>query len=274
MTDEEVRRLCDFLYRRTGILLADSKRYFIDRRLAERIAATDSRSFQDYFATLRADADREVEYLINSFTVNETYFYREDHQFRCLTASLLGRLLPRKRPGDPLRIWSVPCSTGEEPYSIAIWLLENWDKVDTYGIEIIGSDIDTGVLHAAEAAIYGERALMRLPNDLVRRYFEDLGAGRYRLLPALASSIQFTRANIIDARQTGLHRGFDVIFCRNILMYFDDSSRRVAAENLYESLVPGGYICLGHTESMSRISSLFDVCRFDDAIVYQRPERG
>ena len=274
MTDEEVRRLCDFLYRRTGILLADSKRYFIDRRLAERIAATDSTSFQDYFATLRADADREVEYLINSFTVNETYFYREDHQFRCLTASLLGRLLPRKRPGDPLRIWSVPCSTGEEPYSIAIWLLENWDQVDTYGIEIIGSDIDTGVLQAAEAAIYGERALMRLPGDLVRRYFEELGDGRYRLLPALASSIQFTRANIIDARQTGLHRGFDVIFCRNILMYFDDSSRRVAAENLYESLVPGGYICLGHTESMSRISSLFDVCRFDDAIVYQRPERG
>ena len=274
MTDEEVRRLCDFLYRRTGILLADSKRYFIDRRLAERIAATDSTSFQDYFATLRADADREVEYLINSFTVNETYFYREDHQFRCLTASLLGRLLPRKRPGDPLRIWSVPCSTGEEPYSIAIWLLENWDQVDTYGIEIIGSDIDTGVLQSAEAAIYGERALMRLPGDLVRRYFEELGDGRYRLLPALASSIQFTRANIIDARQTGLHRGFDVIFCRNILMYFDDSSRRVAAENLYESLVPGGYICLGHTESMSRISSLFDVCRFDDAIVYQRPERG
>jgi chemotaxis protein methyltransferase CheR len=274
VTDDEVRRLCDFLYRQTGILLADSKRYFIDRRLAERIAATDSRSFQDYFATLRADADREVEYLINSFTVNETYFYREDHQFRCLTSSLLGRLLPRKRPGDPLRIWSVPCSTGEEPYSIAIWLLENWDKVDTYGIEIIGSDIDTGVLQAAEAAIYGERALMRLPEDLVRRYFEEVGDGRYRLLPALASSIQFTRANIIDARQTGLHRGFDVIFCRNILMYFDDASRRVAAENLYESLVPGGYICLGHTESMSRISSLFDVCRFDDAIVYQRPERG
>ena len=271
MTDEEVRRLCDFLYRRTGILLADSKRYFIDRRLAERIAATDSTSFQDYFATLRADADREVEYLINSFTVNETYFYREDHQFRCLTASLLGRLLPRKRPGDPLRIWSVPCSTGEEPYSIAIWLLENWDQVDTYGIEIIGSDIDTGVLHAAETAIYGERALMRLPEDLVRRYFEELGDGRYRLLPALASSIQFTRANIIDARQTGLHRGFDVIFCRNILMYFDDSSRRVAAENLYENLAPGGFVCLGHTESMSRISPLFDVRRYKDAIVYQRP---
>jgi chemotaxis protein methyltransferase CheR len=274
VTDEEVRRLCDFLYRQTGILLADTKRYFIDRRLAERIAATESTSFQDYFTALRADADHEVEHLINSFTVNETYFYREDHQFRCLTSSLLSRLLSRKPPGDPLRIWSVPCSTGEEPYSIAIWLLENWDQVDTYGIEIIGSDIDTGVLQAAEAAIYGERALMRLPGDLVRRYFEELGDGRYRLMPALASSIQFTRANIIDARQTGLHRGFDVIFCRNILMYFDDSSRRVAAENLYESLVPGGYICLGHTESMSRISSLFDVCRFDDAIVYQRPERG
>jgi chemotaxis protein methyltransferase CheR len=274
VTDEEVRRLCDFLYRQTGILLADNKRYFIDRRLAERIAATGSTSFQDYYAMLRADADREVEHLINSFTVNETYFYREDHQFRCLTSSLLGRLIAKKQQGDPIRIWSVPCSTGEEPYSIAIWLLENWDKVDTYGIEIIGSDIDTRVLRAAEAAIYGERALMRLGKDLIRRYFEGLGEGRFRLSPALSSSIQFTRANIIDARQTALHHGFDVIFCRNILMYFDDASRRMAAENLYESLVPGGYICLGHTESMSRISALFDVCRFDEAIVYQRPEKG
>ena len=177
VTDDEVRRLCDFLYRQTGILLGDNKRYFIDRRLAERIAATDSASFQEYFATLRANADREVEHLINSFTVNETYFYREDHQFRCLTSSLLGQLAPKKRPGEPIRIWSVPCSTGEEPYSIAIWLLENWDKVDTYGIEIVGSDIDTTVLQAAEKAIYGERALMRLSKELIGRYFEEIGEG-------------------------------------------------------------------------------------------------
>jgi chemotaxis protein methyltransferase CheR len=271
VTDEEVRRLCEFVYRKTGMMFAEEKRYYINRRLAERMAATESTSFQVYFATLRADADNEIEHLINSFTVNETYFYREDHQFRCLTSTLLEVIAPKKKAGEPVRIWSVPCSTGEEPYSIAIWLLENWDKVDKYEIEIVGSDIDTTALRAAESGLYGERSLMRLSKALISRYFTRLDDGRYRILPDLSDTIQFTRANIVDSAQTGVHRHFDVIFCRNILMYFDDTSRRLAAENLYESLLPGGFMCLGHTESMSRITSLFDVCRFSDAIVYRRP---
>jgi chemotaxis protein methyltransferase CheR len=235
------------------------------------MAATDCASFQLYFATLRANAENEIEHLINSFTVNETYFYREEHQFRCMTSTLLEVIAAKKKPGDSIRIWSIPCSTGEEPYSIAIWLLENWERVDKYEIEIIGSDIDTTALRAAETGMYGERSLMRLSQDLIGRYFEKCADGRYRILPALSGSLQFTRANIVDSGQTGSHRNFDIIFCRNILMYFDDTSRRMAAENLFESLVPGGFICLGHTESMSRISPLFDVCRFSDAIVYRRP---
>jgi len=271
VTDDEVRRLCEFLYRKTGMMFAEEKRYYINRRLAERMAATESTSFPVYFATLRADSGNEIEHLINSFTVNETYFYREDHQFRCLTSTLLEVIAPKKKAGEPIRIWSVPCSTGEEPYSIAIWLLENWDKVDRYEIEIVGSDIDTTALRAAETGTYGERSLIRLSKDLVTRYFTRLDDGRYRILPELTSTIQFTRANIVDSAQTGVHQNFDVIFCRNILMYFDDTSRRLAAENLYESLRPGGFMCLGHTESMSRITSLFDVCRFSDAVVYRRP---
>ena len=271
VSQDDVRRLCEFLYRRTGMLFADSKRYYIDRRLAERIAATGSGSFQSYFAVLRADAGHEIEHLVNAFTVNETYFNREEHQLRCMTSNLLGEITGRKKSGESIRIWSIPCSTGEEPYSIAIWLLENWDKVDKYEIEIVGSDIDTTALRAAESGIYSERSLMRLSKDLISRYFTRLDDGRYRILPDLSDTIQFTRANIVDSAQTGVHRNFDVIFCRNILMYFDDTSRRLAAENLYESLLPGGFMCLGHTESMSRITSLFDVCRFSDAIVYRRP---
>jgi chemotaxis protein methyltransferase CheR len=272
VTPDDVRRLCNFLYRKTGMTFAEDKRYYIDRRLAERMAATASPSFDFYFATLRQNVEHEIEHLINSFTVNETYFYRESDQFRCLTSTLLKTITARKRPGEPIRIWSVPCSTGEEPYSIAIWLLENWEMVDRYEIEIIGSDIDTSVLRAAAAGLYGERSLMRLSKELIARYFEKLDNGQYRILPALSSSIQLTRVNIADVGQTRLHPNFDVIFCRNILMYFDDTSRRVAAENLYESLVPGGFICLGHSESMSRLSALFEVRRFSEAIVYQRPE--
>ena len=176
-----------------------------------------------------------------------------------------------KRPGEALRIWSIPCSTGEEPYSIAIWLLENWPQVDAHDVEIIGSDIDTNVLKEARAGIFGERALMRLTPKLIDKYFVASEPGRWQILDDLRQSVRFTAVNIVERSETRPHGLFDVIFCRNVLIYFDNSSRRVAAENLYENLAPGGYICLGHTKSMSRISPIFEVCRFADAIVYRRP---
>lgn len=269
---DEIQRFCEFLYRRTGMSFSESKRYFIDRRLNERIAATGSKSFQAYFSLLRADAEHEIEHLINSFTVNETYFYREDAQLRCLTSGMLDAIVSRKAPGEPIRIWSVPCSTGEEPYSIALWLMENWPQVDNFNIEIVGSDIDTKALKAAVEGIYGDRALMRLSPDIIARYFTRLEDGRYQIDEGLRESIEFSRINLIDTADMARQRDFDVVFCRNVLIYFDDASRRAAAENLYDCLRPGGYICLGHSESMSRISPLFRVCRFPDAIVYQKPE--
>jgi len=272
VTHEDVRRLCEFLYRRTGMLFDESKRYYIDRRLSERIAATGSESFQAYFAVLRSDAREEIEHLVNAFTVNETYFYREDHQLRCMTSNLLDDLLRRKQAGDTLRIWSIPCSTGEEPYSIAMWLMENWSEVDRHNIEIVASDIDTRALKAAAEGVYGARALMRLSPSLIDRYFAPVDDGHFQIDPGLRESIQFTRANLIDPREMSSYRDFDIVFCRNVLIYFDDASRRIAAESLYDCLRPGGYICLGHSETMSRISPLFGVRRFPDAIVYQRPE--
>jgi chemotaxis protein methyltransferase CheR len=272
LTREEVQRFCEFLYRRTGMSFAESKRYYIDRRIAERMAATKSASFQSYFALLRSDTDRELEHLVNAFTVNETYFYREEHQLRCMTSDLLDRVIRGRPAGVPIRIWSIPCATGEEPYSIAIWLMENWSQVDSHNIEIVGSDIDTRALAAAQEGIYGERALARLSRTLVERYFKPLADGRHQIDAGLRNSIQFTRTNLIEPHDMAGHRDFDIVFCRNVLIYFDDASRRVAAESLYDCLRPGGYICLGHSETMSRISPLFSVCRFPDAIVYQRPE--
>lgn len=268
ITAEEFSRLGDFLYRRTGMVFPAAKRYFVERRLADRMAAVRARSFASYFARLRADACGEVEQLINAFTVNETYLYREEHQLRCLTSSLLPE---RLQPGRPIRIWSVPCSTGEEPYSIAIWLLENWAAVDDYEIEIIGSDIDTSALQAARAGVFGPRAFMRLPAPLAAKYFEPPVDGRRRAVEGLRDSVAFSPVNLVDPAATRAHGRFDVIFCRNVLIYFDDASRRMAAENLYENLLPGGFICLGHSESMSRISPLFEVRRYADAVVYRRP---
>ncbi|MFG1465048.1 protein-glutamate O-methyltransferase CheR [Xanthobacter sp. DSM 24535] len=270
-SDEDLRRLCEFLYRRTGMLFSESKRYFVERRVSDRMAATGSTSFASYFARLRSDAAGEIEHFINAFTVNETYFYREDHQFRCLTQDLLARRLKVKTPGEAIRIWSVPCSTGEEPYSIAIWLLENWPPVDRYDVEIVGSDIDTKVLATASDGLYGRRALMRLSQDVIAKYFIPAAPETWRIIDELRESVRFTSVNLSERGQTKGHGVFDVIFCRNVLIYFDDASRRVAAENLFENLAAGGYLCLGHTESMSRISPLFEVRRYADAIIYQKP---
>jgi chemotaxis protein methyltransferase CheR len=271
VNEEEFRRLCDFVYRRTGMVFTEAKRYYVERRVSDRMAATGAKSFASYFARLRTDAQGEVEQFINAFTVNETYFYREDHQLRCLTGDLLPARTRGKARGAGLRIWSAPCSTGEEPYSIAMWLLENWAEVDAYDIEIVGSDIDTRALEAAREGVFGRRALMRLTPELIDRYFVQLDDERWRILDDLRDSIRFTAANLVEPGDTRAHGQFDVIFCRNMLIYFDDASRRVAAENLFEALAPGGFICLGHSESMSRISPLFEVARYSDAIVYRRP---
>ncbi|MCW5734375.1 MAG: protein-glutamate O-methyltransferase CheR [Enhydrobacter sp.] len=256
------------------MLFTEGKRYYVQRRIAERMAALKIAAFTTYFAFLRSDADGEIEKFINAFTVNETYFYREEHQLRCLSSDLLNERVGSKRPGQALRIWSVPCSTGEEPYSIGMWLLENWPDVDAQDIEILGSDIDTECVNAARRGEFGLRALMRLTPDLVAKYFVPSGKERWRIVDDLRQSVQFTKVNLIDSAETRRHGVFDVIFCRNVLIYFDDTSRRLAAENLFECLAPGGFICLGHTESMSRISPLFEVRRFADAIVYQRPQGG
>jgi chemotaxis protein methyltransferase CheR len=270
VTEEEFARLQDFLYRRTGMSWNAGKRYFVERRVGDRMSATASGSFGEYFARLRADAGGEVEQLINAFTVNETYFYREEHQLRCLSANLLDERLAA-RSAAALRIWSAPCASGEEPYSIAMWLLEQWPPVDAHEVEIVGSDIDTEMLLRAEEGVYGRRALMRLAPALIEKYFDPLDDDRWRIIEDLRGSVRFTAANLVEPAQVRSHGRFDVIFCRNVLIYFDDASRRLAAENLYEALAPGGFICLGHSESMSRISSLFEVRRFADAIVYQRP---
>ncbi|MDE1146249.1 MAG: protein-glutamate O-methyltransferase CheR [Azospirillaceae bacterium] len=270
----DLARFCEFLYLRTGMQFGESKRYYIDRRVAGRMATSGYDSFALYFNHLMADPG-EAESLINSFTINETYFYREEHQLRCLSRDLLPEIVSSRAPGDKVRLWSLPCSTGEEPYSIALWLLENWRMVDAYNVEIVGSDIDTQALAAARAGRYGAKALARLSPAVVHDYFEPAGEGapegEYHIIQDLRESVTFTNANLVDTNSLALHGAFDVIFCRNLLIYFDEESRRLAVRNLFDRLAPGGFLCLGHSESLTRISDRFAVRRFDDAVVYQRP---
>jgi chemotaxis protein methyltransferase CheR len=273
ITDEDFLKFREFFYRKTGIQFEDSKRYFVDKRLVERIEATHSGSFRSYFTLLRFQASgEEVQTLTNLMTVNETYFFREEYQFQCLVNSLLPEIVKTKRPGQTLRIWSIPSSSGEEPYSIALYLTEFWPGINDWDVELISSDIDTDILKKARAGRYSPRSVQHLPARLLQKHFTRLPDGEYQISDDFRQAVEFTRVNLSEPADTRPYRGFDVIFCRNLLIYFDDLSRAKAAEVFYDALNPGGFICLGHSESMSRITSLFRVRKFPEAIVYQKPE--
>jgi len=273
ISDEDFLKFREFFYRKTGINFEVNKRYFVDKRLIERCHATESVSFRAYFTLLRFEANgKELQALTNIMTVNETYFFREEYQLKSLVNSILPEIVARKRAaGDrsPIRIWSIPSSSGEEPYSIAMYLLEYWPGIALWDVEIIASDIDTSILVKAKAGRYSARSVSQLPNVLLQKYFRPIGDD-YQMEVDLRSSVEFTLVNLNDPLTTRPYRGFDVVFCRNLLIYFDDTSRRQAAEVFFDALNPGGFICLGHSESMSRISSLFKVRKLADAIVYQK----
>jgi chemotaxis protein methyltransferase CheR len=272
ISDEEFLKFRDFFYRKTGIYFEETKRYFVDKRLVERILATGNDNFRSYFVMLRFETNgMELQALINLMTVNETYFFREEYQFTCLVHSILEEVVQRKPRNESIRIWSVPSSSGEEPYSLAIYLLEHWPRADDYNIELVASDIDTGILERARQGRYDQRSIQHLPEPLLRKYFTKLLNGQYQINEDLRNSVEFTLVNITDLAQMRGYRDFDVVFCRNLLIYFDDTSRRIAAESLFNALRPGGFICLGHSESMSRITPLFKVRKFPEAIVYQKP---
>lgn len=271
ISEMDFEKFREFFYRKTGIQFEPTKRYFVDKRLEERIELTGSDNFRSYFTMLRFEASgEELQHLTNLMTVNETYFFREEYQFKCLVKSILPDITQRKSDGSPIRIWAIPSSSGEEPYSIAIYLLEYWAGINNWDIEIISSDIDTKILAQARKGRCSKRSVQHLPEVILNKYFTRMG-DEYQICDELREAVEFTRVNLAEPADTRPYRNFDVIFCRNLLIYFDDVSRKTASETFYDALNPGGYICLGHSESMSRISSLYKVRKFPEAIVYQKP---
>ncbi len=273
LSAEDFKVFRDYFYKKTGIEFEDSKRYFVDKRILKRIEATGARSFREYFVGMRFEAgQKEFQNIVNLMTVNETYFNREDHQFRTLVQDVLPELVARRgRARRPIRILCLPSSTGEEPYTIAMTLIDQWPDLDRHDVEISGADIDTEVLRRAEAGRYSRRSVQNLPAQQLRSYFEAQEDGSYQLSQDIRDAVHFFRINVCEPSETRSLRHHDVIFCRNMLIYFDDKSRRMAVEAIYDALDPGGYLFLGHSESISRTSALFQLRRFRDSSVYQRP---
>jgi chemotaxis protein methyltransferase CheR len=273
LSASDFKRLTDWFYKRTGIQFAESKRYFVDKRVSACIEESGAAGFADWFGRIRLAGESALELaLINRLTVHETYFMREDYQLHALVNSVLPNVMAGRSAADPVRILSVPCSTGDEAYSIAIWLLECWPLIETVDVEIAALDIDAASVQAARQGVYSRRAVQRLDPELLRRYFEPpAGAdGTRRISGDLRGAVSFSVGNLCDPAEMRSLRDFDVIFCRNLLIYFDERSARRAAENLYGMLRPGGFLLLGHSESMSRISSIFEPVRFPETTAYRR----
>lgn len=272
ITESEFLRFRDFFYRKSGIHFEESKRYFVDKRILQRIKDTGHDGFRDYFTFIRFQAScEELQQLTNLLTVNETYFFREEYQFKCMVESVLPEIVKNKRGSDSIRIWSVPSSTGEEPFSIALYLLEYWKDLEHVDVEIAASDIDTQVLEKARRGLFSERSVQNLPPEMLRTYFKPAAGKTYQLVDDVREAVSFSTVNLTDPTKTKGFKGYDLIFCRNLLIYFDNASRRQAAEAMFDALNPGGFVFLGHSESMSRISSLFSVRKFPSAIAYQKP---
>ena len=271
---DDFQKFREYFYRKTGIQFEETKRYFVDRRLVERIVATASQNFRVYFTMLRFQASgAELQTLINAMTINETYFFREEYQFVCLVNSVLPEIIAHRKDKAPIRIWIIPSSSGEEPYSIAMCLLERWAGIRNWDVELLSSDIDTKILDLARAGRYSARSVQYVPKAYLKKYFEPIAAD-FQLSDEVRGAVTFSRVNLQETGDVRPFRNIDVIFCRNLLIYFDDLSRKQAAEAFYDALRPGGFICLGHSESMSRISSLFKIRKFPEAIIYQKPGEG
>ncbi len=272
LSKENFTKIGEFIYRKSGIHLEVDKHYeklakFIDKR-AKDLALE---NFRKYFFKLRFEDKEGLEFqeLMNAITVNETYFFREKDQFEVLVNKILPELHAVLPASKPLRILSSPCSTGEEPYSMILHIVEEGIVVEERDIEVVGIDIDSTVIKKAQKAEYSDRSVHAIPKNILAKWFNKKALG-YELGEDLQGSVDFQVVNIFDKAQLRTLGKFDVIFSRNMLIYFDDASRKEVAMSFYDMLNPGGYVLLGHAEYMSRIVSVFNAKKVDNTLIYQK----
>jgi len=272
VSEENFSKISEFIYRKSGIFLEHGKHYAkIETLVEKRASILNLENFRKYFFHLRfEDSDgHEFQEFMNGITVNETYFYREKNQFEVLSTYILPELNSLKRAGEPIRILSSPCSTGEEPYSIVLHILEEARVIEERDIEIVALDIDSTVIEKAKKGFFSERSVHAVPKNVLSSFFTRKSLG-YQLNENLMGAVDFRVINVFDKSKMRALGKFDVIFSRNMLIYFDDSSRKEVAMTFYDMLNPGGYVMLGHAEYMSRIVSVFKAKKINDSLIYQR----
>jgi len=240
---------------RAGLHYAPADQGLLAEKVSERALEAGFDSLLDYYYFLRYDpaGPAALDALIEALTVHETYFFREHEQLRALVD---GVIAPRLRAGQPLRVWSAACSTGEEPLTLAMMLAERGLAVGKGGVELVASDISQRVLERAQRGEFTRRSLRALPPGVDGRFLDVAPGGeRATVRPELRETVRWQRVNLVDAAQVEALGGFDVILCRNVMIYFSDETARRVVESLTRALRPGGHLLVGTSESLLRFGT-------------------
>ncbi|AAS96549.1 MAG TPA: protein-glutamate O-methyltransferase CheR [Desulfovibrio sp.] len=274
ISDEEFVQLRDFIYQQCGIYIAENRKYLVENRLSNRLKDLNLKSFGEYYQYLRYDANKRTELnkLFEVVTTNETSFYRNPPQLQVFQEKVLGAVIAelRAKGQKRLRIWSAGCSTGEEPYTLGIILHEVLrSEIASWDIRITANDLSEAVLASARKGMYSDYALRTTPPDIISRYFIKEGT-QYRIDPKVQQLVQFGQINLSDRTQLKRVERSQIVFCRNVIIYFDDEMKKQVIGSFYDNLLPGGYLLIGHSESLHNISRAFKPEHHTGAIIYRK----
>ncbi|WP_348633938.1 protein-glutamate O-methyltransferase CheR [Shewanella sp. WXL01] len=245
---EAIRQLA---YKSTGIVLPARKKHMVYSRLSRRLRQLGETSFADYVQRLQRD-ETELPVFINALTTNLTYFFREGHHFEYLKDKITQQWL--SRPNKRLRVWSAACSTGEEPYSIAMTLAHPF-ATNEWDLKILATDLDTNVLNTAKRGIYSDEKLSSIPSEYANKYAKRQGEHDFTLSPLIRQLVHFKQLNLLDAWP--MKGPFDVIFCRNVFIYFDHETKKRIIAKFKQLLADDGYLVVGHSETLMQLSDEF-----------------
>lgn len=251
---EEIRRL---VREHTGIALASSKRELVYSRLVRRLRRLKLDSFRDYLEVLARGEEAELEEFTNAITTNLTSFFREPHHFEFLAETAFPELEKRNAATRRLRIWSAGCSTGEEPYSLAMVLHEHLGRFRGWDVRILATDLDSNVLAHASAGVYREDRFEKMPASRRSRYFKPTRDGQHAATEELKSLITFRQLNLMHAWP--MKGPFDVVFCRNVVIYFDKPTQRQLFDRMAELQTAGDWLCIGHSESLFKVCERYQL---------------
>jgi len=279
LKDPAYLKIRDVIYQISGIYQPEEKLYLLASRCARRMSVVKAKTPAEYLEhlTMRGNRDAELRLLLNEITIGETYMFRSPPQLEALRNVVLPQILETKKAMGfkRLHLWSAGCSTGEEPYTLAMFLLEESEKLLAgWTLDILATDLNDDSLAAAKAGIYGEYALRSTTGLLRQKYFNPADEKRLQASDQLKSLVRFDRVNLNDDCRVTFLKGMDLIFCCNVLIYFDLNSKRKVVQHFYSNLQPGGYLFLGQAESLYQVDERFRLVHFPGVIGYWKPPVG